>query len=407
MRRNGRACTTGRCTTHSRRSSRRPPGSSPRRSPAAPRSRSSSSRASVVGPLYCYRPLTGRFIASGSDARSAALLPARRRGLEGCPTRGYLQPAAGGPAGRPARRRRRRPEGVPRALWDDVTDFVFDAERFDAAYADLEAAAYAGVEVDRAAAGRGPRPRVRRPALGDGLALLRGYTLRDAPAGLRDDPYATVARWSSSPARRRPALEAAGRRLRRLQTALRLWDAAEPALGPPAWARTDAAGCGAARRRPAPSRRGLPAGGEDEDPLRAFCGWSPSHAARGRVGVGAAALRARLRARERRRGADRLAARRAGAVRRGDGPDRRRERLAAICAGHPRRRASPTACARSRLERRAMAGVVRPGRITHIAELGAACERCFATCSAATSSPSCAARRRATRTGVLTNETRP
>ena len=37
----------------------------------------------------------------------------------------------------------------------------------------------------------------------------------------------------------RAGLEAAGRRLRRLQTALRLWDDAEPAVGPSAWARTD------------------------------------------------------------------------------------------------------------------------------------------------------------------------
>jgi hypothetical protein len=70
-----------------------------------------------------------------------------------------------------------------------------------------------------------------------------------------------------------PSLEQAGRRLRRLQTALRLWDDAEPALGPTAWARTDGAAWIAI-----PLATGLRRGAgdcllapEEEDPLRAFC----------------------------------------------------------------------------------------------------------------------------------------
>src|SRR6185503_7866727 len=69
------------------------------------------------------------------------------------------------------------------------------------------------------------------------------------------------------------ALESAGRRLRRLQTALRLWDDAEPSLGPTAWARTDGGAWSAV-----PLATGIRRdagdcllGAEDEDPLRAFC----------------------------------------------------------------------------------------------------------------------------------------
>ena len=68
-------------------------------------------------------------------------------------------------------------------------------------------------------------------------------------------------------------LEQAGRRLRRLQTALRLWDEAEPALGPTAWARTDGSPWLAI-----PLATGLRRGTgdcllapEEEDQLRAFC----------------------------------------------------------------------------------------------------------------------------------------
>jgi hypothetical protein len=68
------------------------------------------------------------------------------------------------------------------------------------------------------------------------------------------------------------ALEDAGRRLRRLQTALRLWDDAEPSLGPTAWARTGGSAWSAV-----PLATGIrrDAGdcllsSEEEDPLRAF-----------------------------------------------------------------------------------------------------------------------------------------
>ena len=132
--------------------------------------------------------------------------------------------------------------------------------------------------------------------LGDGLSLVRAMTLADAPHGLPDDPHATVAVLALESMETAPARP----RLRRLQTALRLWDDAEPQLGPTAHARTDGGpwmtiplATGLRRRT-----EDCLLSSEEEDPLRAFCGARlPPHAARGRAGVGAAALRARLRAR--------------------------------------------------------------------------------------------------------------
>jgi hypothetical protein len=225
-------------------------------------------------PLYCYRPLTGRFIAErvGILARLPSY-PAAAHCLAQLPDLpGYL-----------AKRGRRVPKGDARghadaalqaflgAMWADVTDFVFEPERFGAAYRELEESAYAGctlsvvlTPVDGLVLESDEVP------LGEGLALVRAQTLSDAPAGLADDLHATVAVLALEDAN---ALETAGRRLRRLQTALRLWDDAEPALGPTAWARTDgsawmAIALATGVRRPAGD---CLLSAEEEDPLRAFC----------------------------------------------------------------------------------------------------------------------------------------
>src|SRR4029078_13651852 len=98
-------------------------------------------------PLYCYRPLTGRFIAErvGVLARLPSYVPAAHALAQLPDLPAYL-----------ARRGRKPPQGDARghadaalqaflgALWEDVTDFVFEPERFEAAYTELEDAAYAG-----------------------------------------------------------------------------------------------------------------------------------------------------------------------------------------------------------------------------------------------------------------------
>ena len=158
-------------------------------------------------------------------------------------------------------------------MWADATDFAFDRQRFAAAFAELEDAAYAGcalslvvtpvdglvIESEEVALGDGPDARARRRAA--------GRAARAARRRVRDR------RGARARGRATPSLEQAGRRLRRLQTALRLWDDAEPALGPTAWARTDGAPwlaipLATGLRRATGDCLLAP---EEEDPLRAFC----------------------------------------------------------------------------------------------------------------------------------------
>ena len=175
------------------------------------------------------------------------------------------------------------------------------------------------------------------------------------------------------------ALEDAGRRLRRLQTALRLWDDAEPSLGPTAWART---GGGAVERRPArhrhpPRRRRLPA---RPPTRRTRCARSArsSPAARraaasspGRCGASSSAASARARVEALTDWL--LAARALLADPDAPGYDGLAERLAVICATPEERAALERRLDEAiRLERAAIAGRVRPDprSRTLIADLG-------------------------------------
>src|SRR4051812_39296245 len=229
-------------------------------------------------PLYCYRPLTGHFIAEriGVLARLGSY-PSAAQQLAVLPDLpAYLQ-----------LRGRRVPGPDPRAqadatlqvflttIWAEASEFAFDRERFDAAFAELENAAYGDCELSVVlAAVVGLVIEGDELALGEGLSLVRATTLEPVPADLVGDEHSVVAvlglEHAGDDGR---ALAHAGRRLRRLQTALRLWDDAEPSLGPTAWARTDG---GPWMAVPIATGVRRTAGdcliaGEDEDPLRAFC----------------------------------------------------------------------------------------------------------------------------------------
>ncbi len=320
-------------------------------------------------PLYCYRPLTGQFIGqrAGMLTRLPSYLPASK-GLAALPDLpAYL-----------AKRGRRAPahelpdaalQAFLGAVWADETDFVFDEARFEAAYQELEDAAYAGFALSVVITPvEGLVIESEEVPLGEGLSFVRAVTLTDAPHDLSDDPHATVAvlalETSAGDGR---ALENAGRRLRRLQSALRLWDDAEPALGPTAWAKTDGSAWMAV-----PLAIGLrrPAGdcllaADEEDPLRAFCGLVSRRTPR--AGELAWALRRFELGCERGSAVEALtdwlmAARALFADTDRVGYDGVAERLSAICA-EPEDR--PTLEARVReaisLERAAMAGLMRPG----------------------------------------------
>jgi hypothetical protein len=229
-------------------------------------------------PLYCYRPLTGRFLADRStELAKLPSYPAAVQGLTTLPDLpAYLQA-----------RQRRTPSPDRRiqadaalqafltAVWTESTDFAFEHERFEAAYGQLEEAAYGNRSLSVVLARvEGLVLESDEVALGDGLALVRAETLKDVPEELQMDEMGTVAVLAlDSAAGDGRALEDAGRRLRRLQTALRLWDDAEPSLGPAAWARTNG---GAWSAVPLATGVRRDAGdcllaADEEDPLRAFC----------------------------------------------------------------------------------------------------------------------------------------
>jgi hypothetical protein len=332
-------------------------------------------------PLYCYRPLTGRFIAD--RAGMLARLPSYAAAVHGLsalpdPTAYLRARGRAVPTGDVRAEAEAALQAFLSALWAEATDFAFDPERFEAAYAELEEIAYAGCALSVVLTPvEGLVIESDEVPLGDGLSLVRGVTLRDAPPGLVDDDHATVAVLAlETAAGDGRALESAGRRLRRLQTALRLWDDAEPALGPSAWARTDggpwlAIPLATGLRRPTAD---CLLSGDEEDPLRAFCSLVARRTPRG--GELAWALRRFELGCERPAPLDSLtdwllAAR---ALLADAGSDEGvAERLAAICAEpHDRARLERRVEDAIALERAAMRGLARPepGARALIAELG-------------------------------------
>jgi hypothetical protein len=229
-------------------------------------------------PLYCYRPLTGRFLADRSTelAKLPSYAPAVH-GLTALPDLGaYLKVRGRRPPSPDARIQADAAlQAFLTAVWAESTDFAFDPDRFDAAFAELEESAYGNRTLSVVLAPvEGLVLESEEVPLGDGLALVRAESLHDVPDELHQDEMGTVAVLALDAAVGDDrALEDAGRRLRRLQTALRLWDDAEPSLGPAAWARTNG---GAWSAVPLATGVRRDAGdcllsAEEEDPLRAFC----------------------------------------------------------------------------------------------------------------------------------------
>jgi hypothetical protein len=303
-------------------------------------------------PLYCYKPLTGRFIAerAGSLCRLASY-PAAVQGLAALPDLAEYLVARGKrvPGPDPRAQADAALQALLAAIWADATDFGFDAGRFDAAFGELEASGYGDRELSVVLARvEGLVIDADEVSLGDGLSLVRAATLQEVPSDLVGDEHSTVAVLALESAEGDRALAGAGRRLRRLQSALRLWDDAEPSLGPSAWARTDggpwmAVPIATGIRRTDGDCLVAP---EDEDPLRAFCSLVARRTPR--AGELAWALRRFELGCERGSAVEALtdwllAARALLAEPGAPGYDRMVERLAAICA---------TPSDRDRLERR-------------------------------------------------------
>jgi hypothetical protein len=233
-------------------------------------------------PLYCYRPLTGDFIARRVSllGRLPGYAPAVRALMVCGGLAGYLE-ARGEAVPADARA---RAEATLRVflghVFADATEFALSPERLERAYRDLEEALYdERTETVVVAPLLGLDVASPEVALGDGLALVRGEAFPDeappeavwAPGAARPHLLA-VLRWEAAPGDPSPVAHARVR-LRRLLSALRLYEAGGFAFGPLAWTRT---GGGAwqpfalgtlGRQAPEP----LVVAPTQEDELRAFC----------------------------------------------------------------------------------------------------------------------------------------
>jgi hypothetical protein len=198
-------------------------------------------------PLYCYRPLTDAFIDERLGLLSAlpTYPPAARALAELDSVAAYLRHR--GESRVPAEPRERA-DAVLRlflsSVFADRSEFGFDPARFEVAYAELERALYEGRCVTTVIAPLlGLALESEELAVGDGLSLVRGDAMRDAPADAvwadSEEPNVLVVLSVTQERSLRPPVSTARARFRRILTALRLFERGGYALGPVAWARTD------------------------------------------------------------------------------------------------------------------------------------------------------------------------
>ena len=231
-------------------------------------------------PLYCYRPLTDAFIRDrvGVFGRLPTYAAAARAltGMDGVDD--YLR-AQGEP--RIPSDPRERADAALRVflsrVFSEATEFVITPERLERAYGEIEDTLLLG-RADTVVVAPLLGLRIVSPevALGDGLSLVRGEALADAPPdavwpGGSDEPavLACLTMTTDSGPSTPPA--EARVRFRRLVSALRLFDPARVALGPVAWERTGAGPWSLRDLRTGGRPHGILAIEPDaEDELRAF-----------------------------------------------------------------------------------------------------------------------------------------
>ncbi len=234
--------------------------------------------------LYCYRPLTARFIHERRE-RLAGLAShdAAARALAECDALDvYLR--GHGEVRIPGDRRGCAELALGAflcAMFAERSEFGFEPAHFEIAYAELERTVYA----DHGAAtvlvpvlGVALDPGTTELTLGDGVSLIRGDALAGAPREAvwsdGEDPAVLAVLTAPEPSGRDGAVGLARLRFCRVLSALRLFERGNYAMGALAWARTDASGwravpIGVSGRPGAPRRlTTVPAAQEEE--LRAF-----------------------------------------------------------------------------------------------------------------------------------------
>ena len=232
--------------------------------------------------LYCYRPLTAEFIRSRrgelSSLESFEDAAALLTGLQS--TDSYLQEH--GEQRIPSDPRGRAEAVLATFLtrvFADRSEFGFEPAHFEAAYSALEHSLYedsATATIIAPLLGVALDPDTTELSLGDGLSVIHGDDLFGAPPdavwGERDEPNVLLVLERRQDRTTRLPVAQARTRFRRVLTALRLFARGGYAIGPVAWARTDAG-----TWRPVAIGVGgrprlltlIPAAREDE--LRAFC----------------------------------------------------------------------------------------------------------------------------------------
>ena len=233
-------------------------------------------------PLYCYRPLTHAFIRDRVGVlERLPSYPAAARALAALDGVGDYLRAHGEPRV-PVEPRERADAALCvfiSRIFSEATEFVITPERFDRAYRELEDALLDGrAEAVVVAPVLGLRLVSGEVPLGQGLSLIRGDELPDAPpdavwpGGGGEEPCVlaclTVTNDSGAPA----PMSDATVRFRRVLTALRLYDDVRVALGPAAWERTGAGPWSIGSLGTTGRASGeLTIAEEAEDELRAFC----------------------------------------------------------------------------------------------------------------------------------------
>jgi len=199
--------------------------------------------------LYCYRPLTGDFIRDRQALLSGlpTYVPAARAigALEA--VEAYLREH--GESRIPTEPRQRATAALTvflGSVFAERSEFGFDRDRFEAAYGELERALYEGqcaATVITPLLGVALGPETTELPLGEGLSLVRGDALADAPAdavwGEGEEPSVLAVLAVAHERAARPPVSAARARFRRILTALRLFERGGYSLGPVAWVRTE------------------------------------------------------------------------------------------------------------------------------------------------------------------------
>ncbi len=200
--------------------------------------------------LYCYQPLTKDFIFGRLEvlATLGSYLPAAEALADCEATDVYL--TEHGVARVPGDPRMIAEAAIGTflsAVYTDRSEFGFEPVQFEAAYRELERALYEGnctATVIAPVLGVALDPETTQLALGDGLSLIRGDAFGDAPPDAvwadGDEPNVLALLTVDHERSARPPISVARVRFRRILTALRLFERGGYAIGPVAWARTEA-----------------------------------------------------------------------------------------------------------------------------------------------------------------------